>query len=111
MCISRLHSFLELCSHLTHDMRRDAARDRACARADAVRRLLPAVIQSLREALRRSSPSAIDGGSRGFFFGVVREAVRDLVLVFEEEANKVQESCCCYSRCFCITAVVFLVAC
>ncbi len=71
---SRLHSFLELSSHRCHDLRSERAKGCVVARAETVRKLLPVVIQSLRESLKHPMNSHARS-NRAYFFKIVRDSI------------------------------------
>ena len=82
---SRLHVFLEISARHCHDLRCDRSKRAVVAKAEAVRKLLPVVIQSLRESLRHPMNSHARS-NRAYFFRMVRRSVEAIVAVFRDGA-------------------------
>lgn len=75
---SKLHVFLELAATICGELKSEKCRGDLIARAETIKKLLPLVIQSLRESLRHPMNSHTRS-SREFFFGVVRNAIAEMV--------------------------------
>jgi hypothetical protein len=79
----KLHDFLSVTAALVHDIRCEKSRSGIVARAETVKKLLPLIIQSLRDSLRHPMNSHTRS-SREYFFGIVRSCLAEMVRIVEQ---------------------------
>lgn len=80
---NKLHHFLELAANLCQDLRNEGGRLEIVSRVEAIKKVLPFIIQSLRESLRHPMNSHTRS-NREYFFRTVRNSIKEIVDIFQE---------------------------